>query len=191
MNSPSISAVILAGGQSRRMGQDKAILCWDGVPLLRRVYDVAADCVDSVYLLTPWGDRYREILPESCRVLPESQPGNGPLVALLQVLEPIAEEWVWLLGCDLPQLEARVIQTWIDRLPDLPESVLACVPKSEKGWEPLCGFYRKQSSLKLAEFAARGGRSFQQWLAEIPTEAIAVEGDITAMLHNCNRPEDL
>lgn len=193
----SVSAVILAGGHSRRMGRDKASICWQGVPMLRRVYDVAADCVESVAVLTPWIDRYREILPESCQFLQETQPGQGPLVALLQVLERVSNEWLWLLACDLPRLQAPVLQTWIDRLAELPDDVLACVPRSESGWEPLCGFYRRRVRSRLEEFVRDRSNgdvqrlSFQQWLAEIPTDAIAVDAEIAGMLHNCNRLEDL
>ncbi|NEQ95854.1 MAG: molybdenum cofactor guanylyltransferase [Cyanothece sp. SIO2G6] len=64
-------ALILAGGRSSRMGQDKALIPVHGIPMIRRVYDVAVQCSPPVYVISPWGDRYRPVLPDACRFIPE------------------------------------------------------------------------------------------------------------------------
>lgn len=186
-----ISALILAGGNSTRMGQDKASIAWDGVPLLRRVYDVAIACTPSTYVLTPWPDRYREILPPDCCWLEESQPGAGPIVALSQGCQQLDCEWIWLLGCDLPLLQADVLRHWIGQLDRLSPDILALVPQSGDRWEPLCGFYRRSIASPLNAFLGTGGRSFQRWLPQIPVQPLSLSLDEVQMLHNCNRPEDL
>ena len=58
-----IVALILAGGQSRRMGFDKALMAWNGEPLIQRTCRVALGCAARVYVVTPWADRYRPVLP--------------------------------------------------------------------------------------------------------------------------------
>lgn len=68
--SKKVTAIILAGGKSSRMGKDKAMLPVDGVPLLVKVYQVAAACADSVYVVTPWQERYVELLP-ACKFIRE------------------------------------------------------------------------------------------------------------------------
>ncbi|MBD0362845.1 MAG: NTP transferase domain-containing protein, partial [Coleofasciculus sp. C3-bin4] len=50
----SLSAIVLAGGQSSRMGRDKALITLQGVPLLRQVCEVALNCASPVYVVTSW-----------------------------------------------------------------------------------------------------------------------------------------
>lgn len=191
MTQPYLNILILAGGKSSRMGQDKALIPWDGVPLLQRVYRTATELNAPVWVMTPWSDRYREILPPECQWLPESQPLGGPLVALSKAFSQLSGEWILLLGCDLPLLEADILRQWIDRLDTLPESVLAMVPQQNEGWEPLCGFYRQTVHSELDRFLASGGRSFQNWLPNISVHPLSLGDAEAKMLRNCNTPEDL
>lgn len=185
-----VAAIVLAGGQSSRMGQDKALLDVDGVPLLRRVYEVAAKCAQAVYVVTPWPERYRSLnLP--CIWLTETQSHSaphGPLVGFAQGLAQVEAEWVLLLACDLPRLQADVIQGWMQHLPE-DESIAAVLHHSEKGWEPLCGFYRRSCLPVLEQYIAEGGRSFQGWLTTQTVLALPLIA--SEMLFNCNTPEDL
>jgi molybdenum cofactor guanylyltransferase len=199
----SLAVVILAGGRSTRMGRDKAMIEIDGVPLLRRIYDVAASCQapqqptsdreklpPQVYVLTPWIDRYRSILPISCNFILEQQPDCGPLTAFGQGLTAITASWILLLACDLPNLSTPIIQAGIDRLPSISALSIAYLPKhSSKGWEPLCGFYRQICYHSAIEYINAGGKSFQDWLkTHIVTEFVIT--DPTCLL-NCNTPTDL
>jgi molybdenum cofactor guanylyltransferase len=96
-NTPRVASLILAGGQSRRMGQDKALLSWQGKTLLQRVYGVAAACTTPVYILTPWPERYQTCLgPETIAGnapvwLQEHPVGAGPLLALTQAFSQLTE----------------------------------------------------------------------------------------------------
>lgn len=185
------SALILAGGKSSRMGQDKALIPWNEIPMLTRVCQIASQCCHQVYLLTPWQERYQDIVTQNCQFLLESNPGQGPLIALADGLSQINTDWLLLLACDLPILESNIIQNWIERLIELPTDVLAFVPHQGEMWEPLCGFYRRESLPELQKFIQQGGRSFQSWLSQVPAQAIPVSEQEKNMLFNCNTPIDL
>ena len=58
--------IILAGGKSSRMGQDKALIPWQNIPMLKRVYKVANKCTEKVYIITSWPQKYQSILPTEC-----------------------------------------------------------------------------------------------------------------------------
>ncbi len=191
MISNNIAALILAGGQSSRMGQDKALVTFEGQPLLQRMSQVAATCCQPIYILTPWPERYQAIVSENVQFLFESHPGQGPLVALVDGLTQIQAEWVLLLACDLPLLQPTLLQAWVSQLTDIQDFVLAVVPRQPSGWEPLCGFYRQTTLKPLQQFIQQGGRSFQTGLTQIPVQPLEVNQSVAQMLFNCNTPDDL
>ncbi len=190
MSDQKIVALVLAGGKSSRMGEDKALLHFAGKPLLTRVCEVAETVKLPVYILTSWPEKYQEILPEGSQFLLEKNPGNGPLVALAEGLQMISADWVLLLGCDLPLLNSEIIHHWMMQLREVPNHILAMVPYYQCSWEPLCGFYRTQALISLQGFIGQGARSFQLWLSQIDVIKLSLGEEEAAMLFNCNTPED-
>ncbi|WP_193199330.1 molybdenum cofactor guanylyltransferase [Nostoc sp. MG11] len=204
--SGKLTAIVLAGGKSSRMGQDKALISIQGVPLLQIVYGIAQSCADTVYVVTPWPERYQDLLGSSCQFIQEvalppadeevgiqdispSAHTHGPLVGFAQGLAQVKTNWVLLLACDLPKLRVEVLQDWATRLDKVGDEAIAALAHHPKGWEPLCGFYRRRCLPQLLEFINQGGRSFQQWLEQNPVEVLPLPEP--EMLFNCNTPEDL
>ncbi|ASC72162.1 putative molybdenum cofactor guanylyltransferase [Halomicronema hongdechloris C2206] len=187
-----LSVLILAGGQSRRMGQDKALLPWQGDTLLGRTCRLALTCCPTVLVVTPWPQRYRSQLPQAVCFITESHPPGtpppGPLMGFLRGLPQVSTEWVLLLACDLPRLSEALLQQWASQLDQVSPQMLAWVPRTEQGWEPLCGFYRRGCLQSLQQFAAGGGRSFQRWLDQEAVQPLTLPH--AAVLWNCNTPQD-
>jgi len=190
----NFAAIVLAGGQSSRMGRDKALIPIQGVPLIRQVCEVAQNCADPVYIVTSWPEQYQDILPGNCQLIREmpmtgdNKPA-GPLVGFAGGLARVQTDWVLLLACDLPRLRVEVLQEWATHLENVPEDKIAFLPRNPKGWEPLCGFYRRRCLPLVIEFINQGGRSFQQWLAQHPVEELPLSD--AQVLFNCNTPADL
>ncbi|MEH2013013.1 molybdenum cofactor guanylyltransferase [Nostoc sp.] len=195
IDSPSkLTAIVLAGGKSSRMGQDKALIPIQGVPLLQRVCGIAQSCADTVYVVTPWPERYQDLLLPGCQFIREvplskESLAHGPLVGFSQGLAEVQTEWVLLLACDLPRLRVEVLQDWVTRLDSVGDNAIAALADHPKGWEPLCGFYRRRCLPQLLEFINGGGRSFQEWLRQYPVEVLPLPEP--EMLFNCNTPQDL
>lgn len=201
---PTVAAMILAGGQSRRMGQDKALLTVEGEPLIQRLSHHALACTSAVFVVTPWPDRYRPLLPSDIRFIPEVRSPEaaspGPLVALAaaidQIVPPATEnspntcpDWILALACDLPNLTAAVLQGWIADLDAIAPDILAYLPQNQGRWEPLCGFYRPSCVPSWQAYLATGARSFQGWLNQNPVQVIANVDP--RWLVNLNTPDDL
>ena len=189
-----ITAIILAGGRSSRMGRDKALIPIRGVPLLQRIATLALECTSTVYIVTPWLERYQNVVPSGCTLVREvpysgESVSHGPLVGFAQGLALVQTEWVLLLACDLPQLRSAEVSDWFSYLAAVSPEKIALLPRHFQGWEPLCGFYRRRCLLELNQFIDRGGRSFQQWLAKQPVEELTVSD--RRQLFNCNTPTDL
>ena len=189
------------------MGQDKALLPIQGVPLLQLVCGKALALCDLVYVVTPWPERYQHLLPATCQFirevsLPSESAGNvtssasivmplphGPLVGFLQGLAQVQKDWVLLLACDLPRLRVEVLQDWAVALDSVEEEAIALLTGHAKGWEPLCGFYRHRCLPLLTEYVNQGGRDFQHWLNQYPVQLLPLPD--AQMLFNCNTPVDL
>lgn len=193
-----LSVIILAGGKSSRMGRDKALILIDGVPLIAHVCNVARKLSENIYIVTKLrspGDSlenpgYRDYLPPHIQYIYEQEQA-GPLVAFAQALPDIKTEWVLLLACDLPNLCSDILRKWQEELIHVDHNAIAALVKVEKGWEPLCGFYRQSAVESLKKFIAQGGRSFQGWLQQNQVHELAIDAGNRQMFFNCNTPEDL
>ncbi|MDD1414115.1 molybdenum cofactor guanylyltransferase [Dolichospermum sp. ST_con] len=191
-----LSTIILAGGKSTRMGRDKALIPIQCVPMLQLICNIAEACTDKVYIVTPWPERYQELLiPKSEFIREVPLPGetgnesrtHGPLVGFMQGLAVVETNWVLLLACDLPNLRLEILQKWISKLDIIPENTLAALVQDNQIWQPLCGFYRSRCLPELNQYIKAGGRSFQQWLKAYTIEVLPLE--YPEMLFNFNSPD--
>lgn len=188
-----LSTIILAGGQSQRMGEDKALITVAGTPLLQRTCQLAQALTPQVYIVTPWGERYQDIIPPGCQIIPETVSSaetipHGPLVGLYQGLQVVQTPWILALACDLPKLTVSELEFWCTQLEGVTAGKVALLPKSPQGWEPLAGFYHDQCSALFATYLAAGKRSFQGFLDRHPVQELTVRDRAT--LFNCNTPAD-
>ena len=184
-----IAAIVLAGGKSSRMGQDKALIKLGDRPLLYQICTLAQKCATQVYVVTPWVEKYQDILPNNCQIIPEKISHQGPLGGFALGLQYVKQEWVLLLACDLPLLTTAVVKQWCQYLPTVSAEAIALLPSSSKGWEPLCGFYRLSCLPLLTTYLEEGGKSFQSWLSNHQVQEIPISD--RQILFNCNTPEDL
>ena len=169
---PTLSAIILAGGHSRRMGRDKALLTLpDGQPLLHHTAQIAQQLTPDVVVVTPWPDRYRSGLPPKVQLIkeqgssasplagPSAGPSAGPLGGFAQGLRQISSEWCLLLACDMPYLQSVPLQNWwvwltpqLQRQTPVASLVPCTASNGRKRWEPLCGFYRRSCLSALSQY---------------------------------------
>ncbi len=104
------AAIVLCGGQSRRMGRPKALLPWFGRPLLEHVLATLEDCVDERIVVTS------AALPLPveglrARVVVDRAPDRGPLAALRDGLAATDAARVFVTACDSPLLTAAYVET--------------------------------------------------------------------------------
>ena len=188
-----LAAIVLAGGKSTRMGQDKALLVKSDRPLLTHVCTVARDCLNLVYVVTPWIAKYRDLVPPNIKFIEETiilpnQDSNCPLIGFYQGLQQVKAEWILLLACDLPNLTTEAIAQWQQQLPKVSDSEIALLPRDSKGWQPLCGFYRRSCLPLLEQYINNGGKSFQTWLSQYSVRETIVSD--RSVLFNCNTWDD-
>ncbi|MBE9068633.1 molybdenum cofactor guanylyltransferase [Leptolyngbya cf. ectocarpi LEGE 11479] len=198
-----MAALILAGGQSRRMGCDKALLPLptpyaEQHTLLEHTCFIAQSCVSQTYVLTPWPERYGCLQSSSVILLQETESGAGPLVALERGWSMIMEDarrqreegpdWLLVLACDLPALNAATLKTWCMNVATVSGNAIALLPRQDNRWEPLCGFYHRRCLPSLRNAIQSDIRSFQRWLATETVVPLSVAN--SHILRNCNTPAE-
>lgn len=193
-----LETLILAGGKSSRMGQDKALLMVNNQPLLLNTYSIAQQVSNKVSVITSTVEKYQNLLPFNCNFIRESNPYQGVLMAFAEGLRYVESQWVFLLACDLPFLTVKEIEFWFTQLSTIninkdgfsseKEDYIAFLPQTEKGWDCLCGFYRADCLGSLNAYLKEGNRSFQKWLNRENIYPLAIQNK--QVLFNCNTPED-
>lgn len=181
--------VVLAGGASRRLGRDKALvsLVPGGETLLasavRRLGQVCAEVVVA--------DRGRQLLAGATSI-PDG-PGAGPAAAILGAAAVRPGSSLLVLACDLPRVPVALLR-------DLTEQPAAdwVVPQSKAGLEPLVALYRPLALAVLAARVARGQRALHELAGEeglkisiLDHRQLDIYGPPEDVFLNVNRREDL
>ncbi|MFO7731688.1 MAG: molybdenum cofactor guanylyltransferase [Spirochaetia bacterium] len=181
-------AGILAGGQSRRLGQDKAFLNWQGRSLIEWSVIRAKGITSNIYLLAKDRAAYQHL---SCTVLPDLYSTSSPLSGILTV-SPFVKQWLLLLACDVVLFSNRVLPfLWEQRRPGQ-----ALVVRSKEGLQPLLGFYPVELMGYWEQAYQKGNYKLQPTLELMPRIEVS-ESDLPRPLQggapflNINRAEDV
>jgi molybdopterin-guanine dinucleotide biosynthesis protein A len=189
-DAPLLTGVLLAGGTSRRMGEDKtaADFLFDGEPLAARVAGRLAQACDDVLIASGDGTRMAWLgLPQ----VPDALPDSGPLGGLVAGLEAATHPHVAVVAADMPFASPAVLRLLASRIGGHD----AAVPASEQGTEPLHAVYAR-SALGSFEAALRAGRlsvrvALEGLDALVVTEADWARADPAGRFaRNLNRPGD-
>lgn len=151
------TAVILAGGDSRRMGQDKAMLSLHGRTLLQHVKDSVGQVFSQV-IVSVRQPRAGLGLPQVCDALPD----GGPLAGLAAALESIETPWLFAVGCDMPFVSPEVIEVLARRR----SGHQAVVPVVQGHPQPLAAFYARDCLDAIRDIQAGGGKHSLRALLE-------------------------
>ena len=181
---------ILAGGKSTRMGTDKAFVPLDGRTLLARALDLARSVSREVKIV---GDRAK--FAPFAPVVEDIFPGCGPLAGIHAALRASTTELNVILAVDIPFISLALLQHLVTRARSAP-SVLATVPRSNGGWQPLCAVYRPGFADAAEQALKRGHYKIDALFEELNTQAVAEDELETAgfsprIFRNLNTPEEL
>lgn len=184
------TGVLLAGGQSRRFGSNKALADLGGCRLIEYPARVLAALFARRLLVTNQPELYRFL---AWPTTPDLLPGAGPLAGIEAALTRAATPRIFVAGCDMPYLEPALIR----HLCALAPGYDAVVPRTAKGWEPLHAVYARSALPAIAAALAGGGRKLQEVLAALrlreveEAELLAVSATALRSFGNINRAADL
>ena len=154
------TAVILAGGASRRMGFDKQTLTLEGRSLIERTVEQLGELFDDVIIVTDRPQLYRD---DNVRLAADVFPGGGPMAGIHAGLLHAKSRFAYVIGCDMPYLEKDYINLMKRKLESADTgSAAGCMMRRDTGYlEPLNAFYNVTLADAMAKDLKEGDRSLQ------------------------------
>ncbi len=187
------SVCIQAGGESRRMGQDKALLPFLGQPLVSRVIARLQPLADEIIVTTNRPENYAFL---GVPLFPDIIPNRGALGGLFTALSAARHPWVGVVACDMPFASAALLD--YARKVLIREGVDVVIPASgESQYEPLHAVYRRAACLPQIRAALdQGAWKMISWFPDVKvrsltTDEIARHDPRGLAFANINTPEEL
>ena len=131
------TGIILSGGKSKRMGENKAFLKIEGIPIILRIYHLFQELFNETIIVTDQKDLYRDL---DVKIYNDLIPNKGALGGLYTGLFFSSSFYSFIVACDMPFLNESVIHYLINHLDD--HDVI--IPQTKDGLQPLHAFYSKR-----------------------------------------------
>ena len=183
MTGNAITGVILAGGRSSRMGQDKGLVKIDGLPLFVHIANKLQPQVDTLLISS---NQHQEQYAERFAVIGDiTADFAGPLAGMLAALVASQTEWVAFVPCDVPAFPDNLVQRLWENKGQAPA---AYVTDGERAHPTLC-LLNKSLIPRLREYLAQGERKVMLFFAQIVAQQVVFANP--AAFANLNTPEDV
>jgi molybdopterin-guanine dinucleotide biosynthesis protein A len=186
-----LTLVIQAGGKSSRMGQNKALLPFQGEPLITRVYRRLASLADEVLITVNQTTGFEFLgLP----LITDVYPGKGTLGGLFTGLQAARGPLIAVVGCDMPFVNPILLHAELDLL-DRTEADTV-IPLSDTGLELLHAVYRRETCLPAIYKSLMADQlRLVSWLPdvkvqEMPLDEVKVYDPELHAFFNLNTPDD-
>jgi molybdopterin-guanine dinucleotide biosynthesis protein A len=170
-----LTAVILAGGQSRRMGADKALLRLPagGPTLIERVVTAARAVTDDVVIVAEDAGR---LPPMPVRAVPDAISGEGPLAGLVAGFAAARHSDILAIACDLPYLSVPLLH-WMAAQPRMWDALVPRLPNEDgkTRWEPLHAVYTRACLAPMRAALDRGERQATSFFPAIHVQPLTDE----------------
>jgi molybdopterin-guanine dinucleotide biosynthesis protein A len=187
MTTRPIYGLVLAGGESRRMGSDKALLVRDGQSQLAHIAALLDQVTDRVFVSTR-GDQQDESERSRFAQIVDRYEDIGPIAGVMSALEEYPQaDWL-VVACDLPNIDEATLQFLIDNRSQ--EKPFTAFRSSYDDLpEPLCALYRSGCGSILRKFVDDGMVCPRKMLIRSDTELLKQPDPRS--LDNINTPDDL
>ncbi|MFT3892424.1 MAG: molybdenum cofactor guanylyltransferase [Anaerolineales bacterium] len=152
-----LTVCIQAGGQSSRMGEDKALKPFLGRPLIQRVIERLSPIADELIVTTNRPDNYSFIMDSKVsrlwkpRLASDLKPGRGALGGLYTAITSATHPIVAVVACDMPFASGTLIEAMTSLMVE--EEADVVIAKTDEGYEPIHAVYRRETCLPAIESA--------------------------------------
>ncbi len=178
---------VLAGGRSIRMGRDKALLPWNGQPLLLHMFGLVEAAAGAAIVLGP-DARYGALCHGAC--WDDLHPGLGPLGGLETALAQTRADWNLVVSIDIPEVTQPLLRSLLDAASETAAQAVAVRdPGSFEGnsqVHPLCAVYHRNCLPAVEDSIRKGDYRMTNLLKRLTVDYL----ELPAPLQNLNCPDD-
>lgn len=188
VENPEVTAIILAGGKSQRMGSNKALLKYGDTTFIERQIARLSKIFREIILSANDASIYAHLpLP----VVPDVIPGKGPLSGICAGIMRATNHYTFAVACDMPFLSEKVILHLKKFITDYD----VVVPRTERGLEPLHAFYSKNCIAPMQQCLKEGRLRVIDFFSEVKVKIVnedelkTIDPSIQPLI-NLNTPEE-
>ena len=196
---PKLTVVIQAGGESRRMGQSKALVPFAGRPLMCRMVERLSPVADELIITTNEADRLAFLFDEypgvNLKLVPDLHDFRGALPGIHTALDAASNPYVAIVACDMLFASPRLVVAEAIALKE--SGADAVIPVNKHGYEPFHALYRRSSCLPaVLELLEAGDKRAQSFFGRVnvrefeQSEVLAAE-PMGGCFINANTPAEL
>jgi molybdopterin-guanine dinucleotide biosynthesis protein A len=177
------TGVLLAGGKSSRMGQEKGLIEWKGSSFAKRIVEAMKPITNEIIIVSSTKE-YEKL---GCTVLADIYPNKGPMGGLYTGLWHAKNRAIIVVSCDTPLVSTALLL----KLFQVGQGVEVCIPKNEGHVEPLVGYYTKACLPTMEQLIQDNNLKMSMLIESSAHRLLQLDGEEKGQLFNVNTKEDL
>jgi len=171
------TAIIMAGGDSRRMGMDKSVLAINGKPMVEIIAEQLRTSFSQTLISANDAEKFAFL---GLQIVPDRIQGQGPLMGIASALEASANEVNFVVACDIPHIDLTYVRKMLSRA----KGADIVIPRSrDKEYEPLFAVYHKSALEAINKVLRTGGRKISDVFTRCKVRYIELKADSFANLN--------
>lgn len=187
-----IGCIILAGGKSSRMGEDKALLEYEGKFFIERIAEELSFFNEKIIargnnsVLTGFADL-------NWRIIPDIYPDHGPMGGLHASLKECESDAMFVVTCDMPLITGELAERVCNELNtnnNISNHDAVIVVTSEGKYHPLCGVYRKELYKNMEDYLKQDNNRMMAVLKKCRVKYLELDVEASKQLANVNTREE-
>lgn len=180
----NITGIILAGGKSSRMGNEKGLIIYKNKPFVEHIIEAMSPLVDNIIIIS--NNKAYESFGFKC--YEDLIKNTGPLAGIYTGLRYSKTNNNLIVSCDIPLIKTVVLQKLIDQKNDASEVIQL---QSQGKNMPLIALYKKSCEVIFMEELHQNQKKVQKALKKCNVKTVIIDGSLEQVTANINTPEDL
>jgi molybdopterin-guanine dinucleotide biosynthesis protein A len=165
------TAIVMAGGDSSRMGTDKSTLLFNGKPMVEHVCEQLRGTFRQILISANEAEKLTFL---GLEIIPDRTPGQGPLMGIASALEASANELNFVVACDIPGIDIRFVKKMLKEA----DGVDIVVPVTDDGkYEPLFAVYCKNAVVAINKVLSSGRRKISDVFGQCRTKYVELDAE--------------